>query len=91
MEERDKQLEQTLQDGSNPDGLKLDSEQTFTYKVGKLSLQGKRSQINKQKLLEEMIEEELVFGEPIKLKQYLILFCVCSAGFAFRRDFKEYY
>ncbi len=38
-----------------------------------------------------MIEDELVLHEPIRLKRYLVIFCLGITAFAFRRDFNEYY
>lgn len=45
-----------------------------TYTLGALKLRGKVSQLNKQQLLIEMIEDELTLKEPRNLMKWLFRF-----------------
>ena len=71
-------------------GVTVDKSEV-TYKIGTMKATARRSELDKQKLLEAMIEEEMIIGEPPNLMRYLILFWFGVGVFACRRDLKLYY
>ena len=90
-------LEKNLKSGALH-GVSLDRDektgemkQTVTYKIGEIRISGKRSELDKQKLLEQMIEDDLVIRVPINLMRYLGFTCLGIGLFAFRRDWVVYY
>ena len=52
----------------------------MTYSYGALKVRGKASQLNREQLLIEMVEEELTFGEPKNLMKWLIRFWMIVGG-----------
>ena len=54
-------------------------------------MQGKRSQLDKQQLLEQMIEDEVAMGVPTNLTRYLVIFWALVGLYACRKDAKAYY
>ena len=73
-------------------GVSVDKDKTeVTYKLGTMKVSARRSELDKQKLLEAMIEEEMIIGEPPNLMRYLFLFWLGVGVFACRRDIKIYY
>ena len=63
----------------------------LTETLGKLRLQGKAKQIDKMKILEQMIEEEMTLRLPKNLNAYMIIFCFSIGVYAFYDDWKQYY
>jgi len=43
-----------------------------TYKIGKISLSTHRKDLDRQKLLEQMIEDEVVMGEPYNFVKWMV-------------------
>ena len=72
VEERDKQLDQQLQDGTHVSGFRQTSNTEVTYKIGKISLSTHRKDLDRQKLLEQMIEDEVVMGEPYNFVKWMV-------------------
>ncbi|TNV74468.1 hypothetical protein FGO68_gene17601 [Halteria grandinella] len=89
--ERDKTLDDDLLKGLRP-GVKVNREDgSVTYTIGKLQLEGKRSTLDRQQLLLEMIEDDLNLKEPVNFKRYLIGIWLLFGAYVFYKDFKSYY
>lgn len=73
-------------------GVKVNTEdQSVTYTFGKLKIEGKRSTLDKQQILLEMIEEDLNLKEPVNMRRNLIICWLLFGSWYFYKDFKGYY
>lgn len=70
-DERDGDLEQALREGTHPSGFRTEADGEVTFKIGKIQMRASRRDLDKQKLLAEMIEDELVLGEPLHFVRWL--------------------
>lgn len=73
-----------------------ESEENFnstelTETLGKLRMVTKPSQLDKIKMLEQMIQEELALRLPTNLNRYMLIFCFSTGIYVFYNDFKSYY
>ena len=89
--DRDNKLDDDLLQNRRP-GLKVNTEDgSVTYTFGKLKIEGKRSTLDKQQLLLEMIEEDLNLKEPVNMRRNMIIAWLLFGIWYFYRDFKSYY
>lgn len=63
----------------------------LTETIGKLRVMGKAKQVDKMKMLEQMIQEEMALRLPQNLNAYLMIFCFSAGAYAFYSDFQSYY
>lgn len=63
----------------------------MTETLGKLRLVGKAKQVDKMKMMEQMIQEEMALRLPQNLNAYLMVFCLGMGYYALKGDFKHYY
>ena len=91
VEERDNTLDDDLKNNRRP-GLKVNREEgTVTYTLGKLQIEGKRTTLDKQQILLEMIEDDLNLKEPVNLRRNMIIGWACIGVWVFYHEWKEYY
>jgi len=91
INERDSLLDDDLLKNRRP-GVTVNTEDgSVTYTIGKLKIEGKRSTLDKQQLLLEMIEEDLNLKEPVNIRRNLIICWLLFGAWFFYKDFKEYY
>ena len=64
VDERDRLLEEQLKQGTHASGYQAGPGGEVTYKIGRMSLSANRRDLDKQKLLAQMIEDETTLGEP---------------------------
>ena len=64
VDERDRLLEEQLKQGTHASGFQAGAGGEVTYKLGRMSLSANRRDLDKQKLLAQMIEDETTLGEP---------------------------
>ena len=73
VEERDQTLDDDLANNRRP-GVRVNQEEgTVTYTLGKLQIEGKRTTIDKQQILLQMIEDDLNLKEPVNLRRNMII------------------
>jgi hypothetical protein len=91
IDERDHTLEEDLALNRRP-GVRVNREDgTVTYTIGKLQIEGKRTSLDKQRILLEMIEEDLNLKEPVNLRRNLFILWALIGGWVFYKEFREYY
>eukprot|EP00347_Sterkiella_histriomuscorum_P012484 403368398 len=90
IESRDATLDSDLSNNLRSDVRINKQDGSVTYSFGKLQIEGKASQIDKKKILLEMVEEDMDVREPRNLRRYLILVWISMGIYAFRRDAKKY-
>ena len=71
--ERDNILDDDLLNNKRP-GVRVNSEDgSVTYTFGKLKIEGKRSTLDKQQILLEMIEDDMNLKEPVNMRRNMII------------------
>jgi hypothetical protein len=78
-----------LSEGYHPSGMKTDG-QEVTYTLGNLQMKASRRDLDKQKLLEQMIDDEVVLGEPKNFVRWMTVGWVLMGLWYLRDDWKEY-
>jgi hypothetical protein len=73
VQERDATLDDDLKNNRRP-GVRVNQEEgTVTYTLGKLQIEGKRTMMDKQQILLEMVEDDLNLKEPVNLRRNMLL------------------
>jgi len=91
VEERDQTLNDDLANNRRP-GLRVNKEDgTVTYTLGKLQIEGKRSAMDKQQILLEMIEDDLNLKEPVNLRRNMIIVWAMIGTWVFYKEWRDFY
>ena len=81
IDQRDSNFMNQINENQQSKGKVDNSDGSVTYTLGALKLRGKVSQLNKQQLMIEMIEDEFILKEPKNFLKYMLGFWVAVGAF----------